>query len=140
LTAFVVDASMAAAWILPDEHSPAAEAVIPRSPATPAQIPSLFWHEMRSVALTAERRGRIAEGEAAGALARLRRLPLEDVGDERDEAVLALAVRHKLSTYDAAYLALAIARGLPLATLDRKLAAAARLEGVAVHGPLASAP
>ena len=55
--AIVVDASMAAAWILPDEHSLAAEALMPRSPATPARVPSLFWHEMRSVALMAERRG-----------------------------------------------------------------------------------
>jgi predicted nucleic acid-binding protein len=138
--AFVVDASMAAAWILPDEHSPAAEALMPRSPATPARVPSLFWHEIRSVALMAERRGRIAEGQAIGALARLRRLPLEDADDGRDEAVLALAVKHALSAYDAAYLALAIAEALPLATLDRKLAAAARLEGVAVRGPLESAP
>jgi predicted nucleic acid-binding protein len=138
--AFVVDASIAAAWILPDEHSPAAEALMPRSPATPAHVPSLFWHEMRSVALMAERRGRIAEGQAIGALARLRRLPLEDAEDERDEAVLALAVKHALSAYDAAYLALAIAEALPLATLDRKLATAARLEGVAVRGPLESAP
>ncbi len=140
MAALVVDASMAAAWILPDEHSPAAEAVMPRSPATPAQVPSLFWHEMRSLALMAERRGRIAEGEAVGALARLRRLPLEDAGDGRDEVVLALAVKHALSAYDAAYLALAIAKVLPLATLDRRLAAAARREGVAVRGPLASAP
>ena len=135
---FVVDASLAAAWILPDEHSPAADAVLPRSPAAPAQIPALFWHEMRSLALMSERRGRIAPGEAVKALARLRRLPLEDAGDGRDEAVLALAFKHKLSAYDAAYLALAIAQGLPLATLDRKLAAAADAEGVAVLGPLAN--
>ena len=137
---FVVDASMAAAWILPDEHSPAAEALMPRLPATPAQIPSLFWHEMRSLALAAERRGRIAPGEAVNALARLRRLPLEDAGSGRDEAVLALAVRHTLSAYDAAYLALAIAQSVPLATLDRNLATAARAEGIDLRGPLETPP
>jgi len=41
-----------------------------------------------------------------------------------------LAAQHGLTTYDAAYLELAIRRGLPLATLDVSLARAARAEGV----------
>jgi predicted nucleic acid-binding protein len=40
-----------------------------------------------------------------------------------------------LSAYDAAYLALALLEGLPLATLDRRLAEAARAEQVIVFGP-----
>jgi len=43
---------------------------------------------------------------------------------------LALARSHRLSSYDAAYLALALRRGLPLATCNKALQAAARLEGV----------
>jgi hypothetical protein len=39
----------------------------------------------------------------------------------------------------AAYLALARERGLPLATLDGKLAQAARREGVTLLGPLQAA-
>jgi len=41
-----------------------------------------------------------------------------------------IAQRHQLSVYDAAYLALARSRGLPLATLDTELASAATAEGV----------
>ena len=136
MTPFVVDASMAAAWILPDEHSAAAEALMPSSTA-PGRIPSLFWHEMRNLALIAERGGRLAAGEALAALARLRRLPLDDA-DSRDAAVLTLANKHRLTAYDAAYLAVALDQSLPLATLDRRLAAAAAAEGVAVLGPLAA--
>ncbi|MER8509649.1 type II toxin-antitoxin system VapC family toxin [Mesorhizobium sp. M0228] len=133
----VLDASIAAAWLLPEEHSAVAETLVAgltgRSP-----VPSLFWHEARSVVLMAERRSRIAAGEAATAMARLRRLPLEDAGGGSDGAVLALAAAHGLSAYDAAYLALAIETELPLATLDRKLAVAARGKGVHIFGPLAN--
>ncbi len=101
-----------------------------------APVPSLFWHEARNILLIAERRGRIGAGEAASAMARLRRLPLEDAGAGRDGAILAIAAAHGLSAYDAVYLALAQERRLPLATLDRKLANAARAEGVEVLGPL----
>jgi predicted nucleic acid-binding protein len=75
----VIDASIAAAWLLPEEDSDAAEALIAalsgRSP-----VPSLFWHEARNILIMAERRGRIVAGEAAAAMGRLRRLPLEDAG------------------------------------------------------------
>ena len=134
----VVDASIAAAWLLPEEDSDAAEAVIMALSGRPP-VPSLFWHEARNILVTAERRGRIVAGEPAAAMGRLRRLPLEDAGAGSDGAVLALAIAHGLSAYDAPYLALAQARGLPLATLDRKLAQAARREGVTLLGPLRDA-
>lgn len=131
---FVVDVSVAAAWVLPDENDEAAEALLRRLPGATAPVPSLFWHEARSVVLMAERRGRIAAGEATAAMSRLRRLPLEDSGPGQDGSVLTLAARHQLSAYDASYLALAVERALPLATLDRRLATAARADGVAVLG------
>ena len=101
-------------------------------------MPSLFWHEARNILLIAERRQRIGAGEAAAGMARLRRLPLEDAGPGRDGVILAIAAVHGLSAYDAVDLALAQERVLPLATLDRKLAGAARAEGVKVLGLLGS--
>ena len=47
---------------------------------------------------------------------------------------LSLARDHNLSAYDAAYLELAMRRGLPLATLDDKLKAAAQAVGVPLYG------
>jgi predicted nucleic acid-binding protein len=134
----VVDASIAAAWLLPEEDSDAAEAVI-LALSDRAPVPSLFWHEGRNIFVMAQRRGRIVAGEPAAAIGRLRRLPLEDAGAGSGSAVLALAIAHGLIAYDAVYLALAQERGLPLATLDQKLAQAARCEGVGLLGPLHTA-
>ena len=47
-------------------------------------------------------------------------------------AVSAIADRHGLTVYDAAYLELAQRRRLPLATLDRALCRAAREAGVEI--------
>jgi predicted nucleic acid-binding protein len=59
-------------------------------------------------------------------------IPTEGTGNDR--IILALAERHGLSGYDASYLALAISQNLPLATLDKRLAGAARAQGVEVRG------
>ena len=47
---------------------------------------------------------------------------------------LRLTERHRLTLYDAAYLELAMRRGLPLATLDDELRAAANAEAIALLG------
>lgn len=133
----VLDASIAAAWLLPDEEASGAAERLIAALSQRSPVPSLFWHELRNILIMAERRGRIVAGEAAAAMGRLRRLPLEDAGACSDGMVLALATAHGLTAYDAAYLALAQERGLPLGTLDQKLAGAARREGVPLLGPLA---
>lgn len=84
-----------------------------------------------------ERRGRVSSGGALVNMERVRRLPLDDAGIGGDSYVLLLSATHGLSAYDATYLALSVNRSAPLATLDRKLAAAARKEGVTVLGPFA---
>jgi predicted nucleic acid-binding protein len=62
----VLDASVAAAWLLPEEDSEAAETLIAGLPRR-SPVPSLFWHELRNILIMAERRGRIAAGETAKA-------------------------------------------------------------------------
>ncbi|WP_190237727.1 type II toxin-antitoxin system VapC family toxin [Rhizobium sp. R634] len=84
-----------------------------------------------------ERRGRLPAGGALVNMERVRRLPLDDAGIGGDSYVLLLTANHGLSAYDAAYLTLALNRSVALATLDRKLATAARKEGVTVLGPFA---
>jgi predicted nucleic acid-binding protein len=133
---FIIDASMAAAWLLPEEFSTEAEDVI-GSITAPCPIPSLFWFEIRNILAMSERRGRIGAGDALVGMERIRRLPLEDAGIGSDGLVLLLASKHTLSAYDAAYLALAMNRSLPIATLDRKLAAAARKQDIRILGPFA---
>jgi predicted nucleic acid-binding protein len=63
-------------------------------------------------------------------------MPLRDAGGGDAVQVARLALEHGLTAYDATYLALALVERLPLATLDKNLAAAAHAEKVAVLGPL----
>ncbi len=130
LVAFVPDASVAATWVLPDEAATAAERALDRLGQEAAIVPAMFWDELRNLLLTAERRGRIDEGYADASMARLRRLPIRCPGEPDDREVLALARSHRLTAYDASYLALAIREGCELASLDQQLNEAAAAEGV----------
>lgn len=134
--AFVLDASIAAAWFLPDEQHDAADRLMAELRATVGLVPALFWFETRNLFLVAERRGRLRPGEALLLMTQLRGLSLEDAGSSGDGLVLDLAARHLLTGYDASYVALAKTQGLPLATGDRKMATAARAEGITILGPL----
>ncbi|PKA38865.1 VapC toxin family PIN domain ribonuclease [Rhizobium sullae] len=133
---FILDASIAAAWFLPDEQHEATDQLMSNLRSTVGFVPSLFWFETRNLFLMAERRGRLRRGEALLVMTQLRALSIEDAGSGGDGRLLELANRHSLSGYDASYLALALAQGISLATADRKMAAAARIEGVTVLGPL----
>ena len=88
------------------------------------------------VLLVATRRGRIAETDWSRIRRNLEALPIwiDPVSTSRIwEAVLEVAHAHRLFVYDAMYLELAIRMQLPLATLDRALAAAGRAAGL--EGP-----
>lgn len=128
----VLDSSVAIAWIAEDERSDYADCALRACGSDAALVPDLWHWEVANVLLVFERRGRIDDAAAIYAQ-ELRRLPVryEDApSPSRGREEIALARRHQLTVYDAAYLALALANGLPLATLDAQLAAAARAEGV----------
>ena len=109
-----------------------ADIALDRLAEEPANVPNLFWHELRYLLLTAERRGRIEGGYADASMARLRRFPIHRPGEPDDREVMALARDHGLTAYDASYLALAIREDSALASLDRRLNEAASAEGVAL--------
>ena len=81
----------------------------------------LFWHEMRTFFLGAERRSRLPAGGASAFILRLLRLAISNLGAGSDAGTFLTAVKHSLSAYDANYLSLAVANGRALATLDRGL-------------------
>ena len=100
-----------------------------------AFVPALWPVEVGNVLLTATRRGRISADEWPRIRTNLEALPVEidPVSTSRAwGAALELAREHRLSGYDATYLELAVRMQLPLATLDRALAASARAEGLDV--------
>ena len=96
-------------------------------------VPALFFWEVANALLMAVRRQRLSQAERVEALQLL-----EAQGFDVDPAspaviwhdVIHLAEQCQLTAYDAAYLELAMRRGLPLATHDRALRAAARSLGV----------
>lgn len=138
MTGFVVDASVAIAWLFEDEVTPETEAVLDRLSDQEAHAPGLWELEIANVVLSAERRGRISEIASAQIMERLRDLPIRINPDNpRLHHLLEVARRYGLTSYDAAYLTLALQLNLPLATLDRDLAAAAGLADVAlvINGP-----
>ena len=132
--AFVVDASMALAWVLPGQASSAAEALLKSVEAGAGiVVPTLWFLEVANGLLVAERRKTIAAPERRLALERLSALALTiDEANARDAfgRTSALAEQYGLSVYDAAYLELAIRRNLPLGTRDRVLHSAAERSGV----------
>ena len=135
--AFVVDASIALAWCFEDEASPMADRVLNRLEDEEGVAPSIWPLEVANGLRSAERRGRIDEQEVPGVVRFLTTLPIEVVPNSLDQAlgpVLSLARAAGLSTYDAAYLDLALRRGLPLATADEYLAQAAQACGVDLVG------
>lgn len=80
--------------------------------------------EVANVLLVAQRRKRISAVESERFLGRLRALPIRIDGDTSLRAwtdVFPLAARLSLSSYDAAYIELALRHGIPLATLDTRL-------------------
>ena len=133
--AIVIDASVAIAWCLRDRNGTAqADAILERASSETVIVPSLFWYEVRSVLVVAERKERIEADAAECHIERLRTLRLVTDDDQDDRHTIALARRHGLSGYDAAYLETAKRRGAKLATLDKNLAAAAVEEGVSIDG------
>jgi predicted nucleic acid-binding protein len=131
---FVADCSMAMAWILKDETTPATDKVLDLlGHGDSAWVPALWRWEVSNVLLLAERRKRVTKAEVNSHLSLLGALPIEHdevAVSQAWNATHALAQKHKLTSYDAAYLELAVRRGLPLASLDTELRAAAKAEKV----------
>lgn len=133
----VADASYCGAWILEDESSAEAEALLERveTGEVGLLVPSLWKYEMLNLVRSACRRGRLDELGASAAQRALSQVPLEkvDVPDATAESEIhRLAQVHNLSAYDASHLELAIRFKVPLYTADKALKKSAQDCGVAV--------
>jgi len=121
---FVLDGSVTMVWGFEDEADEYAEAILERMPDLQAHVPSLWPLEVANALLVGERRRRITSAETARFIAILGAFPIT-VDDQTVAHAWAdtmhLARAHNLSSYDAAYLELAVRLGLPLAALDGKL-------------------
>jgi predicted nucleic acid-binding protein len=129
--AFVLDASVAIAWVVAPQSTPYTRRIRVRAKREPYHVPSIFMAEVANVLVTLERREILSDHAAEAAADVLDRLdPIVHEPRLRIQEVRALARRFRLSAYDATYLALALDLRLPMACGDRPLKNALRAAGV----------
>ena len=133
--AIVVDASVVAAHLLPDEGNREAVAtILARLDKEDGVVPPIFRYEIRNILLMAKRRKRIDDRQLQQLLAELTDFALVEDAAGNDANMFDLADRMELTVYDAAYLEVAKRRQASLATFDTELARAADAEQVVVLG------
>jgi predicted nucleic acid-binding protein len=130
----VLDASLALQWFLEDESGRQyGLGVLASLSSKRAVVPIMWFYEVGNGLLIAYRRKRTFD-QIDGFLTRLKALPI-DAAQQVPTEILelpAIAQKHSLTNYDAAYLALAMRFRLPLATTDAELRRAAAAAGVAI--------
>ena len=139
---FVLDCSMTMAWAFRDETTPGTLEALDLAAREECAAPGIWPLEVCNAVLTAQRRGRFSSEDVPLFLDLVAGLRVSvDAGSLLNafDEVLPLAERHGISSYDAAYLELALRRNAALATLDAGLARAARAAGVALIGMRGSA-
>lgn len=133
----VLDASCMVAVLLDESIPYDIERLPERVAQEGAMVPALWFWEVANSLISASRRLRRDWSEFRPQLEWLGDLDIA-VDDGSASAAWRLtahyALNHTLTAYDAAYLELALRHALPLATLDKALARAARAEGVEVIG------
>lgn len=130
---FVLDASITLAWCFSDEGTAATTALLERLEFESAIVPELWPLEVGNILITAEKHKRITYANIKEFLALLENLSIEidtETSSRGLRDIVVIAHSEKLTTYDAAYLELAMRRGLPLATKDTALIKAAHRVGV----------
>jgi predicted nucleic acid-binding protein len=135
--AFVVDCSIAMAWLFHDEATPKTAALLNRLATETALVPAWWFIEITNVLAMAERKGRITATQSEAFIADLGKLGIERDDEAPDRAfthLLTLCRTHRLTSYDAVYLDLAVRRNLPLASLDDDLRKTANKVGVRLLG------
>lgn len=129
----VIDASAAIAWLLNENES--AQQIGRLLSNSQLMAPWLWKLEIVNTILVYERRKLLDESQSAQMLLLVDELHIELVPEPQSRTASTLAQFARpleLSSYDATYLELAMARRLPLLTRDGNLRAAAKRSGVAL--------
>jgi len=120
-------------WILENERTEATDALQDRLAVEAAIVPAHWPLEVANVLAMAELRRSLTEADTTRFVQLLAGLPIEiDRATSASDldSLLAHCRAHSLTSYDAAYLELAMRRQLPLATLDKELRRAAQAVGL----------
>lgn len=135
---FVLDCSVTMAWLFEDQVERYTEGVLKSLEGRAALVPILWSYEVANVLMVGERKKLVSASQSTRFLELLHNLnisfqPIHDAKHEED--LLSKGRSFGLSSYDASYLALAMSRGLPLATRDKALLQACSKAGVKVYRP-----
>lgn len=123
----VVDASAALSWLLPSQSTLAARQFLAEGDTSDLCAPFLFEWEVFNILLVRRTSGQLTVEGYARLMTQLDNYQIA-LGDPFDaEELIGLAVRDRVSLFDAAYLAMAIEQRAAIASRDgRLLTAAAR--------------
>jgi len=129
---FVVDASVAIKWFIPEIHSPAAARLLERDFYLCA--PDLIVPEIGNTLWKKVRRKEITVDEAADIITAIEKAPLETFASlPLLRGAFEIAMMLNRTVYDSLYLALAIAQNCHLVTADSKLHSAVGTSSLAPH-------
>ncbi|MBI4745743.1 MAG: type II toxin-antitoxin system VapC family toxin [Deltaproteobacteria bacterium] len=117
---FVVDASVAIKWYLPEEHNAAAERLLNQT--FRLHVPDLFFPETGNILWKRLVREEISKEKACTILKLLESAPIK-VWESKPllPEAFNIAVKAQRTVYDSLYIALAISEGCRMVTADRKL-------------------
>jgi predicted nucleic acid-binding protein len=128
---FVADNSVVIGWFSRDQATPYTDRLYKRLSRDEVIVPSVWPYEFANALAVLERRRILAAPLADEIVAQATRLVARvDAPPPSPALLLALARRHGLSAYDAAYLELAQRLGITLAARDSPLARAASAAGL----------
>lgn len=139
MSMFVLDNSVVMRWALATPNKKDqnySELVLVSLAHTPALVPNLWHLEVVNVLFMAEKRGEIDIDSTDTFIERIQQLPItvdDETCKQAFSKIIELSRSQSLSSYDAAYLELAIRHKLPIATLDKQLQKAAQRLGVAIY-------
>jgi predicted nucleic acid-binding protein len=120
LTHFVVDASVALKWLVPEEHSESAARLL--TEGLELWAPDLVWPELGNILWKKWRREEVPEERVPVLLHVMQSFPLNICpSEELIDGAWEIARDFRRSFYDSLYLALAIYQECPLVTADRRL-------------------
>jgi predicted nucleic acid-binding protein len=137
---FVLDASVAVSWCFPGdptEDTPYSRKVLRQLITQDAIVPEIWAFEIaNNIFVSHSKRKRIDERQVSEYLGLLKALPIrvESQALWANVELESLARRWNIAAYDAAYLALAKRKNIPLATSDELLKRKALDEGIEILG------
>jgi predicted nucleic acid-binding protein len=122
-------------WCFQNATHPYADTVLQTLVGGQAIVPILWRYEVSAVLAKAQKDGILTGAKISDFLGALQSFNIALDPDSADHIltdVHQIAVTHRLTSYDAAYLELAMRRQLPLATLDNELIRACQTAGHAL--------